>query len=613
MTLGALPRGDGSTAFTVWAPNAGEVRLLLDDGRDVLLEPDRDRGYFRASVANAPAGTRYRYRLAGGGIDTPLERPDPASRWQPDGVHGASAVVDASFQWREQSWGGIDLGDYAIYELHVGTFTPDGTFAAAIDRLDDLKDLGITAVEVMPVSEFPGGRNWGYDGVFPYAAQSTYGGPDGFRGLVDACHQRGLAVILDVVYNHFGPEGAVQAEFGPYFTEKYQTPWGPAINFDGAGSDEVRRYFIENALWWIDECHVDALRLDAVHAIFDQSAYHFLHELRDAVHARAAERHRKVHVIAETDLNNPRLVRRSEEGGYDLDAQWSDDFHHALHVVLTGEDDGYYADFRGVEELGRALRDGYAYTGQYSTYRQRRHGAPTRGIPGERFVVCTQNHDQVGNRMNGDRLTALVKPAQLRVAAVCLLTSPFVPLLFMGEEYAETAPFLYFVSHTDEQLVADVRRGRREEFAAFRWAGEPPDPQDPHTFERSKLDWSLRWAAPHSDLLDLHGELLALRKEVAALGALDRDRIAVTVDSSHRCLAWTRWTEDGSHALIAVNAGDHDARLHVPAPPGRWTRRLDTREWGGEQSASPDQLQADGHVDLPLAAWTAAVYLREED
>ncbi len=595
MRVGAWPLDDGRTAFTLWASKADAAEVVIVDGATVVMDGPDDRGYFTATLDDVGVGDRYRYRVTVD--DEVLEVADPASRSQPEGVHGPSEVVDPDFGWTDDGWTGVPLAELVLYELHVGTFTSAGTFDAAIDRVDELADLGITAVEVMPIAQFPGGRNWGYDGVLPFAAQDTYGGVDGFRRFVDACHARGLAVFLDVVYNHFGPEGAGQVDIAHYLTDRYETPWGPAINFDGAHSDEVRRYVVDNALWWTDGCHVDGLRLDAVHAILDQSAVHILEELATAVHARAAERGRAVHVIAESDLNDPRLVRPVEEGGYGLDGTWSDDFHHALHVTLTGEDDGYYADYDGVADLAAALQDAFVFTGRHSTYRGHSHGRPPVGVPGERFVVCSQNHDQVGNRMAGDRLSELVPHGALRVAATAVILSPFVPLLFMGEEYGETAPFQYFVSHTDEQLVADVRTGRREEFSGFRWEGEVPDPQAVETFERSKLDHARRDEEPHADLLAWYRDLLRLRREIPAFAALDRDRTTVTVDGDG--LSWHRWTDDGDHAVVIVNTSGADAAVLVHLPEGTWHRVL---------GDGPDAIEVDGHRTVALPPWGVGVH-----
>jgi maltooligosyltrehalose trehalohydrolase len=371
-----------------------------------------ERGYHAAILDDVEPGSFYLYRL-----DGEKERPDPASRFQPGGVHAPSQVVDPEFAWEDSCWHGVPLKDYIIYEIHIGTFSAEGTFEAVIPRLDELKNLGLTALELMPVNQFPGDRNWGYDGVHPFAVQNSYGGPDGLKTLVNACHARGLAVVLDVVYNHLGPEGNCFHDFGPYFTRRYRTPWGDAINFDGPNSDEVCRFFIENALYWVSEFHFDALRIDPVHAILDFSAYPFLQELGRAVHEAAEQLDRKIYLIAESDLNDPRLVSHPEAGGYGLDAQWNDDFHHTLHTLLTGERTGYYQDFGQIRHLVKAFRDGFVNSGGYSSYRKRRHGNSSKHIPAHRFVVFSQNHDQVGNRMHGERLSRLVSFEALKLAA----------------------------------------------------------------------------------------------------------------------------------------------------------------------------------------------------
>ena len=446
--VGATYLGQQGCRFRVWAPRIAPVGVrLLGTDRLIPLEKDR-RGYYEAIVEGVRPGDLYYFHL---GPD--IERPDPASRFQPQGVHGPSAVIDARFAWDDAHWSGMALADYIIYELHVGTFTPAGTFEAVIPYLDYLAELGITAVELMPVAQFPGTRNWGYDGVFPFAAHDSYGGPDGLKKLVNACHRRGLAVVLDVVYNHLGPEGNYFGDFGPYFTERYQSPWGAALNFDGAYSDEVRKFFIQNALYWLGELHIDALRLDAVHAILDNSPFTFLEELRFEVERETQRINRKMFLIAESDDNNARLLQPRERGGYALDGQWNDDFHHSLRALVTGDQGGYYQDYGDFAQLVKAYREGFVYSGEYSRFRKRRHGSSSRDIPARQLVVFAQNHDQVGNRMLGDRLTQTVSFEQLKLAAGLVMLAPFVPLLFMGEEYGETAPFPYFVSHSDPALI----------------------------------------------------------------------------------------------------------------------------------------------------------------
>jgi len=542
--LGALYLGDGRTRFRVWAPNHQKVSVTFPGtSRTETLGPS-DGGYHEATLEGTRPGERYLYRLG-----SSLQRPDPASRFQPEGVHGPSAIVDPSFQWTDSGWKGIPLREYVIYEIHVGTFTREGTFEAMIPHLDGLRDLGITAIELMPIAQFPGSRNWGYDGVFPGAAQNTYGGPAGLRKLVDAAHAGGLAVILDVVYNHLGPEGNYFSDFGPYFTDRYKTPWGMALNFDGPQSDEVRNSFIQSALMWIDESHIDALRLDALHAIIDSTARPFLEELADEVHALGDRLQREVLLIAESDLNDPRLCRPKELGGMGLDAQWSDDFHHSLHALLTGEKQGYYEDFGKLEDLAVVFRSGYRFVGQPSKHRGRKFGAPPTHLRPEQFVVCSQNHDQIGNRMLGDRLSAKLSLQQQKLAAAVVILSPFLPMLFMGEEYGEKAPFLYFIDHTDEELREAVRKGRQEEFKSFAWQGKIPDPAAVETFEKARLRRELAKGKEGRELLAFHRVLLAFRKEKLT-SSDDSDRTETVVLEKERILMARRWIREAEYVLV---------------------------------------------------------------
>ncbi len=510
MPLGADYQGNGECSFLLWAPICDSVELQIDApaGRRLPMEPLRG-GYWRIRTAGVSPGSLYRYRLDAGRL-----RPDPASHFQPEGVHGPSAVIDhRAFPWTDRDFRAPAFERLVFYELHVGTYSPQRTFAGVVSRLDMLVELGINALELMPVAAFPGERNWGYDGVYPFSVQHSYGGPDQLKGLIDACHGRGIAVVLDVVYNHLGPEGNYLRDFGPYFTGTYTTPWGEAVNFDGPYSDEVRRYFLENARHWFSRYHVDALRLDAVHAIYDSSAYPFLRELADATRRWSHELGRPLYLIAESDLNDVRLIDDPAQGGFGLRAQWSDDFHHALHAYLSGEQDGYYRDFGNFEDIVKAVRDGFVYDWRYSEYRKRRHGSSSRDQSPDRLVVCIQNHDQVGNRMLGERLGALVSPDTYKLAAALLLLGPNLPLLFMGQEYGESAPFQYFVSHGDPDLVEAVRRGRREEFHSFGWTGQVPDPQDPAVFQRSTLCSAGRTGRQRI-LLELHARLIRLRRRI---------------------------------------------------------------------------------------------------
>jgi len=527
IALGARLMDGNRCEFRVWAPMHDAIELRVDDRRLTLHKRD---GYHEAIIDNVREGSRYAFVVNG------RERPDPASRSQPDGVHAASEVIGRDFDWHDRHWRGIALEDHVIYELHVGTFTEGGTFDSAIERLDELKSLGITAIELLPIAQFPGNRNWGYDGVYVGAAQSSYGGPRALKRLVDACHARGLAILLDVVYNHLGPEGNYLSEFAPYFTDRYKTPWGLALNFDGPHSDDVRWFFIHNALQWIDEFHVDGLRVDAVHAIIDHTAEPFLQDLTTAVRERAAKLGRRIWTIAESDLNDPRVITPKEQLGLGFDSQWNDDYHHSLHVLLTGEQAGYYEGFGGVSNLARVMREGYFWTGQHNAYRGRRYGAKPLTRNGAQFVVCSQNHDQIGNRMQGERLSQLVSYEQLRLAAAVIVLSPFLPMLFMGEEYGETAPFQYFTSHSDTDLIEAVRKGRREEFEEFEWHGEAPDPHDEETFRRSRLDWSLKSRGRHAALWELYRDLLRLRRETPALRSLDMSAVETIADDEQRTL-----------------------------------------------------------------------------
>jgi maltooligosyltrehalose trehalohydrolase len=546
---GAVPQTDGSTRFSVWAPNAKAVEVAISrDGavRTCPLLRD-DAGVHSGTVPRVPAGTDYTYRLDGG-----PDRPDPVSRWRPAGVHGPTRIVDpGAFQWTDAGWRGLGAADLIIYELHVGAFSRAGTFDGVIERLPMLRDLGVTAIETMPVSEFPGGRNWGYDGVSPYAVQSTYGGPNGLKRLVDAAHRQGLAVLLDVVYNHLGPEGNYLREFGPYFSDRYRTTWGEGLNLDGPDSDEVRRYVVDNALYWITEYHLDGLRLDAADRIVDLSPVHIAEELGAAVHAQGESLGRRTLVIAEIDANDPRWVKPPEVGGYGMDAHWSDDFHHSVHVALTGERNGYYADFTDRGALAKVLGQRYVNDGRYSPHRRRRHGRSAVDLPADRFVVAIQNHDQTGNRARGERLAALVSRDALRLAAALLLLSPYVPLLFMGEEYGETNPFLYFVSHGDPVLIEAVRKGRQEEFASFGWKGEVPDPQAEDTFEASRPRWERAEAGEGARMLALYRELIRLRRTEPAL----RPGAAAVQVRNDEAAGWVavRYDKEGSVLQAVFN------------------------------------------------------------
>ncbi len=619
LDLGARPVGPSSVRFRVWAPRAKTVAVRLvgnqpqNPVRDVPMEPHK-LGYFEATVSGASPGSRYQYLL-----DGKTARPDPASRFQPDGVHAPSAVVDPdAFQWTDQAWTGLPLDQLIVYELHPGTFTPEGTFQSIIPYLPYLRDeVGITAVELMPVAQFPGSRNWGYDGVSLYAPQSSYGGPEGLKTLVNACHAQGLAVVLDVVYNHLGPEGNYLNEFGYYFTDHYRTPWGQAINYDGPSSDEVRHYVISNAVYWVTEYHIDSLRLDAIHGIVDCSATHVLRDLAAAVHAQANRLGRNIVVVAESDLNDVRVISPTAEGGYGLDGQWSDDFHHAIHSLLTGEKNGYYQDFGDAAHLATALREGFVYSGQHSAYRKRRHGNSSRHRPPKQLLICSQNHDQVGNRAFGDRLTTLIPFEALKVAAATVLFAPNVPLLFMGEEYGEPAPFQYFTDHSDPELAEAVRKGRRAEFVHFGWKEEEiPDPQDPATFERSRVHPGPQKDPKRSALLRWYRTLSQFRKAHPPLGASHRhDEHRVWVFESERVLVLHRWTADGKSALVLLGFNKGATSVTLREPAGTWRLALDAaaKDFGGTgQQNGPDRLaiSAEG-ATLSLPPYAALLYFSQ--
>jgi maltooligosyltrehalose trehalohydrolase len=594
--IGARYAGEGGCEFIVWAPQAHDVAVKLFSPGIAMIPMERDEwGYWRAKAEGITPGARYLYR-----IDDSEDRPDPASHFQPDGVHGPSAVVaHDEFAWSDGDWTGVPQERLVIYELHTGVFTPEGTFDAVIPRLPELRALGVTAIELMPIAEFPGERNWGYDGVYPFSAHHSYGGPAGLKRLVNACHDAGLAVILDVVYNHLGPEGNYLSRFGPYFNDKYQTPWGAALNFDDAWSDGVRNYFIENALHWFGAYHIDGLRLDAIHAICDLSARPFLRELAEQTAEFSARQGRKFLLIAESDCNDPRVVTPKKMGGFGLDAQWLDDFHHSLLTLLTEERNGYYSDYGQVAHYVKALREGFVYSGEFSKHRGRRHGESSADRPGGQFVIFSRNHDQIGNRMLGERLSKLVSFDALKLAAGATLLSPFIPLLFMGEEYAEEAPFLYFVSHGDSDLVRAVREGRKAEFKAFQWAGEPPDPQAAETFLQSKLNWERRNHGCGRVMRDFHRELLRLRREIPALAALDKNNLEVNGWEKPRLVHLRRWIA-GNQVFCVMNFDRQDAAFIAAPPPGVWKKLLDSanEEWDGPGALLPEFIERDASLTI---------------
>jgi maltooligosyltrehalose trehalohydrolase len=552
------------------------VKIVSPDPRTIPMERGAD-DVFEALVPEVGAGADYLYLLDGS-----KERPDPRSRYQPNGVHGASRVVARDFAWSDRKWSGLELADLVLYELHVGTFTPEGTFESIIPRLDHLCDLGVTAIELMPIGQFPGHRNWGYDGVYPYAPQASYGGPDGLRRLVNEAHRRNMGVIVDVVYNHLGPEGNYLADFAPYFSAKYKTPWGEAINYDGPDSDPVRAYFRDNALYWLTEFHVDGLRFDAIQTIFDMGARHFLEETSATFHERARELGRRALVVAESDLNDVRVVHPADRNGFGFDAQWCDDFHHAVSAAVTGTRHGYFGEYSELADVAKAIREGFVYDGRYAPHRRRRHGKSSAQEPGHKLFVFVQNHDQIANAWHGQRLSKTASPGRQRIAAALLFAHPGVPMLFMGQEYGETAPFDFFTSHSDAELVAAVRRGRAEEFRGVGLA-HPPDPQDERTFVASKIDWSLLDQEAHRQTLALYRDLIALRRTNAALRSGRKDVTMVRSSESPRWMTVERADGRGQHVLFLFNFEEGAETIPLQAPPGTYRPVLSTEEahYGG--------------------------------
>jgi maltooligosyltrehalose trehalohydrolase len=573
--------------ISVWAPSPKKVELQLNEK---LLSMSRDHdGWWTAEVPGAKPGDNYGFMLDGAG---PF--PDPRSPCQAEGVHKLSRLVDQSaFQWTCRTFQAPPLASAVIYELHVGTFTSTGTFLAVIERLDHLVTLGVTHVELMPVVEFSGGHGWGYDGVDLFAPHHAYGTPDDLKKLVDACHARGLAVILDVVYNHLGPSGNYLGKFGPYFTKKFASPWGEGINFDGPDSREVRRFFCDNALMWLRDYRFDALRLDAVHGIFDTSAVHILEQLKLEVEKLAVQLGRGLALIPESDLNDPRLLWPRERGGYELDAQWSDDFHHALHTVLTGERSGYYSDFGTIAALAKALRHAFVFDGVFSEHRRRVHGRPAEGLSGHRFLSYLQNHDQVGNRARGDRSSHLMSVGKQKIGAALVLASPFLPMLFQGEEWGASTPFFYFTDYQEPELANAVREGRCREFVAFGWKPEDTaDPQARETFEQSKLNWDEASKPPHAEILEWHKRLIQLRRAEPDLSDGDLKNVQVTFDEKERWLVMKR----GNISLVCNFSG---SSRRVPVSSGASKILL----------ASEKEIQtANGFADMPPES--AAIFKR---
>lgn len=566
--------------FKLWAPKARKVRIKVGD--TVYPMTCTERGWWRGTVETADWGSDYAYLLD----EDPTPLPDPRGLEAGDGVHGPSRLYDQkAFAWHDAGWQGYPLPAAVIYEMHVGTFTDGGTFDSAIERLPYLRDLGITHIELMPVAEFPGDFGWGYDGVGLFAVTGIYGGPDGLKRFVDACHQNRLAVVLDVVYNHFGPVGAYANRFAPYLTNRHATPWGDAVNFEEGGSDEVRRFFVDNALMWFRDFHCDGLRLDATHEYMDRSAIHFMEQLSAEVENMSAVVGRQLILIAESDLNNPDVVRPREAGGYGMDAQWSDDFHHALFTVLQENErgKGYYDDFGSFDLLAKSIRSIFAYDGQFSGYRGRSHGRPVDRLSAHHFITFIQNHDQIGNRAVGDRIEHIVGMERAKVAAGLVLTAPTLPMLFQGEEFAASTPFQYFAHHEDPEMARAVSMGRKKDFACFGWQeNEIPDPEARATFERSRLNWNEVHEGRHAEMLEWTRKLIHLRHSSLALNDGDRGHTIVEFDAKERWLLMVR-------GLVRVGLNLGESAKSFPVPDG--AKLL--------MASSPSVTEKEGKVVLP--------------
>jgi maltooligosyltrehalose trehalohydrolase len=578
MKIGANYLEGERCEFTVWTPFANSMSVKILSENHLIEMVKNENNYWHAIVTGIKPGANYFYV-----IDNKNEKPDPASNYQPEGVHGCSQVVNhSSFKWDDYDWRGIPINEMIIYELHVGTFTKEGTFDEIIKRLDDIKELGITMLEIMPVAQFPGNRNWGYDGVYPFAVQNSYGGPLNLKRLVNECHKRKLGVILDVVYNHLGPEGNYSSSYGPYTTKKYKTPWGDAINFDVEYSDYVRSFFIENALYWFSNFHIDALRLDAVHAIYDMSAKHFLQELKEKVNQYSAERGREFFLIAESDLNDVRIINPVEKGGYGINAQWSDDFHNSLHAYLTKEKERYYVDFGTLDDIKESLRSTFVYSGKYSKYRKKLHGNSALENPFQKFVIYVQNHDQVGNRAFGERLASLLSFEELKLAAGMMLLQPYIPMLFMGEEYGEDTPFLYFINHSNKNLISTVRKGRREGFRSLITEKEMPDPQNEETFLRSKLKWEKRNQEKNKILLSFYKRLIEIRKTLPVFKEFERKNFDVDTLGEIIRIHF----RSGIYSLFFLLNFGKENLIQTDVPEGEWIKIIDSsdKEWSGSGS-----------------------------
>lgn len=589
--------------FNVWAPSARNIKLIFKDkGVGINMIPG-DFGYWKIKITGIEPGRLYNYQ-----INNDQSFPDPASLSQPEGVHGHSEIIDLqSFQWSDKGWQNIPISEMIQYELHTGTFTPEGNFEGILSKLDYLKDLGINTIELLPVTQFSGKRNWGYDGVYPYAVHNSYGGAHKLMELVNECHRSGIAVILDVVYNHFGPEGNYVSNFGPYFSGKYSTPWGKPVNFDGPYSDGIRNYVIQNALMWCRDFHIDGLRLDAVHSIYDFSAKHIMQELAENLKNLSNETGRDYYLIAESNLNDVRYISPPSNGGYGLDAQWSDDFHHSIHTLVTGEKRGYYMDFGEDRQLSKAIKSAFVFNGEYSHFRKKTYGNSTDKNTGDQFVIFSQNHDQTGNRKDGERLIELAGFETVKLIAGTLFVTPNIPMLFMGEEYGERNPFLYFVSHLDPELNRKVREGRQKEFEDFYDDNKPsPDPAAEETFEKSQLSWGIERDPDKSAMFEYYRELIRLRKHHEVLKETDREKMEIFQE--HKFFTLKRWN-NGKRVLVFINFNDRQVNQLIPSDlKTKMNRILDSsdKKWRGPGILSPASINPG--EEITIAKKTIVIY-----
>jgi maltooligosyltrehalose trehalohydrolase len=590
----------------IWAPTKSEVimEVVFPEKKTIALEKTDD-GYFVLPDNDLPEGTRYFLKC-----DDGIRRPNPYSHYQPEGVHGPSEIINhATFTWHDESWKGTPFHELIFYELHVGTFTPEGTFEAIIPRLPEFVDVGINALELMPVAQFPGARNWGYDGVYPFAVQNSYGGPVGLKKLVDACHQFGISVFLDVVYNHVGPEGNYLKDFAPFFTGRYEVPWGDAINFDGEWSDGVRDYYRDNVRHWITNYHMDGLRLDAIHMMYDSSAVHILQALSNEVKILESELDRQIALVAESDFNDPRVVTPVQNNGLGLSAQWLDDFHHAWYAVLDEKGKDRYEDFGSLQQVVKAYRDGFVLDGGFVKFRKRHYGRSSSHVRASCFVAFNQNHDQIGNRPKGERLSKLIDFERLKLAMAALVLSPYVPLLFMGEEYGEDSPFYYFVSHSEEALIKAVSEGRRKEFSAFGDVDSLPEAQDELTFLQSKLGWSKRTTGPYAAMLRWTKDLIRIRRSTPGLSHCDKNQLEVTA-LENKCLVLI-WRDDENERsfICLLNLSDECVTYVVRSTMNNIVRLLDSRDYGEAEHTSCHE-SVGSRITIP--GGVAAIYTAHE-